>query len=102
MYYVADCFLSWKLVFESLVDSVLLIEMFEEVASEVVAMLVVIFLVSIAFVMGYVWFLRGEKEVSTRTGVRSSFDSKGKTFNSKDRYTIFHGLYEVMREKEED
>lgn len=63
-------------------------------------MLIAILLISIAFIMAYVWFLRGEGKTHMRPS--SSFHKKRLASNSKEGYTIFHGLYEAMRDKAEE
>lgn len=100
MYFVINCFWSWNFAFESSIDNILLIEMFEQVISGAVAMLIVIILISIAFAMLYVWFLRVEDRTPTRSS--SSLRKKRETFNRKERYTVFHSLYEAIRDKEGD
>lgn len=74
--------------------------MLEQVASEAIAMLIVIFLVTIAFMMVYFWYLKGEGK--THTGLTTSLQKTKETFDSKASYTIFHGLYEAMKDTKED
>lgn len=74
--------------------------MFEEIVSGAVAMLIAILLISMAFVMAYIWFVRGEGKTHMRPS--SSLHKKKLSSNSKGGYTIFHGLYEAMRDKEEE
>ena len=72
-------------------DKALVIEMFEEVIFVAVQWLVLLFLIIIACILVWGWFLVKEDKTERELERKHS---------SNERYTIFHALFEALEQKE--